>query len=196
MALRARVIRLGHRFIHNRRRVQSKACLAAAAMLWVLFILTGYGMAALLPGVAAGQGPLRDNPLLARMSAQESGRYASTLTELLRADTRVFLRFVEGDVKLILQEPDLRRDEGGFALWQYRSDSCVLDVYLSKIEGENFNKDTMRVVDYESRPRLKASHGPHDFHDPAVIAAADEAACFGSVIAAASSRPVVLAGLF
>ena len=124
------------------------------------------------------------------MSAQESGRYASTLTELLRADTRVFLRFVEGDVKLILQEPDLRRDEGGFALWQYRSSSCVLDVYLSKNNDENSNDDTMRVVDYE------ASHGPLDFHDPAVIAAADDAACFGSVIAAASSRPVVLAGLY
>ena len=194
--LRGHAIRFVHRFIRNRRRVQSKTCLAAAAALWVLFILTGYGVTALLPGVAAGQGLLRDNPLMARMSAQESGRYASTLAELLRHDPRMFLRLVESDVKLILDEPDLRRTEGGLAIWQYRSQTCVLDVYLSKEFDKNGYSDTMRVVDYEARPRLKASHGPHDFHAPEVIAAADDAACFGSVLAAVAARPVILAGLF
>ena len=194
-ALRSRVIKLAHRFIHNRRRLQSKTCLAVAAVIWVVFILTGYGVAALLPGVAAGQGLLRDNPMMARMSAQESGRYASTLADLLRDDPRMFLRLVESDVKLILHEPDLRRSEGPLAIWQYRSQTCVLDVYLSKEIVENNINETMRVVDYEARPRLKASQSPHNFHDPEMIAAADDATCFSSVLAAASSRPVILAGM-
>lgn len=193
--LRTRIIKLAHRFIHNRRRMQSKTCLAVAAALWLVFILTGYGMAALLPGVAAGQGLLRDNPLMSRMSVQESGRYASTLVGLLRDDPQMFLRLVESDVQLILDEPDLRRAEGALAIWQYRSHTCVLDVYLSKEYDEKGVNETMRVVDYEARPRVKASQNPHNFHAPEMIAAADDVACFGSVLAGAKSRPVILAGL-
>lgn len=182
-----------HKFARNRRRLQSKACMCAAVLLLAVFMLTGLGVTSSLPGLSAGRGLLRDNIFMARLSVREDGRYARTLATLLRDDPRVFLRMMADDVKLILDEPDLRRADGPFAVWQYRSETCVLDVYLSAMEGENHGNDTLRVVDYEARPRVKARL----IEVAAGGGGETDLSCFDSVIsAAAQNRALVVASLF
>ena len=191
--IRNHVSAFTHKFVRNRRRVQSKACMFVAVLLLALCMFTGLGVTSSLPGLSAGRGLLRDNIFMARLSVREEGRYARTLAALLRDDPRTFLRMMADDVKLILDEPDLRRADGPIAVWQYRSETCVLDVYLSAIENEKSHNDTLRVVDYEARPRVKARL--------IEIAAGgnreDDFSCFDSVIsAAAQNRALVVASLF
>ena len=47
-----------------------------------------------------------------------------------------------------LGEPELRRQEPPVEVWQYRSDTCVLDLYLDGIARAD-----QRVVYYEARHR-------------------------------------------
>ena len=172
-------------FIHNRRRAHVRALVLSAMFLVLPFLLVGscnsLSVAAL--GVVAEGRFLRDNPLLAHMSAREEGRYARTLADLVESDPSIFLKLLGSDVNILLDKADLVRADGPITVWQYRSDSCVLDVYLAA--GDK--NDTARVVDYEARTRLKAKLGRNNDAD-----AIDDALCLRSVMAA---RAVVLASL-
>jgi hypothetical protein len=144
----------------------------------VLAVLLGATVSTVMPIT------VRDH---AAMSDKERGRYVRTLADRIGADPRMFLKLVAADVKLLLDEPGLQRADGPIAVWQYRSESCVLDVYLATQPDSN----TQRVVDYEARSRVKARMG----QDPAAFETNDSA-CFQSVLAA--NRPtnrVVLASL-
>lgn len=153
---------------------------------------TGLGVTAALPGLSGGQGLLRDSLFMARMSAREESRYVRTLAALLRDDPRVFLRMVEADIKLLLDEPELRRNDGAFAMWQYRTDSCVLDLYLSAKGNRNKDGDAMRVVDYEVRMR---DHGGLYTQVSYDAMPADAATCLSSVMAATPEGSSVITSL-
>lgn len=55
------------------------------------------------------------------------------------------------DIKYVLREPELIRHETPTTIWQYRTDSCVLDIYFS---GES-DALMLPVAHYEMRARAK-----------------------------------------
>lgn len=64
------------------------------------------------------------------------------------------------DVKLILREPELVRSESPTTIWQYRTDSCVLDIYFAGDQDPLLSP----VAHYEVRARAK------DVSDEAIAA--------------------------
>lgn len=111
-----------------------------------LFLLSG--ALALWPYMSHGDGLLRDNPRLARIAAADAERYALILSELITKNPQHLLRLTDEDIQLLFGDPDLRRADGPVAVWQYRSEACVLDVYI---------RDGRRAVDFEVRPRDRAA---------------------------------------
>ena len=69
----------------------------------------------------------------------------------------------------LLGEPELRRTEPPAEVWQYRSDTCVFDVYLVTDAGRT------TVVYYETRPRADGSIRPPR--------------CVGEIVAGRSRAP-------
>lgn len=69
-----------------------------------------------------------------------------------------------------LGEPELRRHEQPVEVWQYRSDTCVLDLYLDSADGTG-----RRVVYYEARRRSEGEVPP--------------ALCLGEIVATAVQAP-------
>ena len=69
----------------------------------------------------------------------------------------------------LLGEPELRRTEPPAEVWQYRSDTCVFDVYLVTEAGRT------TVVYYETRPRVDGSIRPPR--------------CVGEIVAGRSRAP-------
>ena len=55
------------------------------------------------------------------------------------------------DIKYVLREPELVRVEAPTTIWQYRTDSCVLDIYFA---GET-DALMLPVAHYEMRARAK-----------------------------------------
>ena len=66
-----------------------------------------------------------------------------------------------GDLKLALAKPDLNRKEGSKNVWQYRTDSCVLDVYWQK------NQAQATISHYEFRERRSIFETKSGTRDPA-----------------------------
>ena len=56
------------------------------------------------------------------------------------------------DVRGVLSEPGLVRKDSPTIVWQYRSESCVLDLYFSTMEKD---ADLSPVIHYEMRAREK-----------------------------------------
>lgn len=107
-------------------------------------------------------------------------RYARALSARIGNDPRRFMKLAAADVRLLLDAPGLARTEGSVAVWQYRSDSCVLDIYFSAgPDGK-----AQRVVDYEVRPRIRAALG-----GALETAYEDEKACFRSILATQRPAP-------
>ncbi len=75
------------------------------------------------------------------------------LAHRLRSNPDVFVKLERQDVLALFDEPVLRRQEGQTHIWQYRSASCVLDIYFAPAEAaEGF----WPVVHYELRNRETA----------------------------------------
>ncbi len=55
------------------------------------------------------------------------------------------------DIKYVLREPELVRHETPTTIWQYRTDSCVLDIYFA---GDT-DPLLLPVAHYEMRARAK-----------------------------------------
>lgn len=69
-----------------------------------------------------------------------------------------------------LGEPELRRQERPVEVWQYRSDSCVLDLFFDSAAGGG-----PQVVYYEARHRAEGEVQP--------------ARCLGEIVALAAAEP-------
>jgi len=82
---------------------------------------------------------------LENVSSSRVVQYAYALQENLAEQPARFMKLDPARVKLALAHPDLERVESHMAVWQYRSDSCVLDLYLDTRAGE--------ITHYEFRPR-------------------------------------------
>lgn len=88
-------------------------------------------------------GPQAVQRELADLSKPDMMRFTYQLQAALVEDAGLLTEMDETKVRLILAEPDLLRQDGKTQSWQYRNDSCVLDVFLTS--------DSERIAHYEFR---------------------------------------------
>ncbi|MCB9989498.1 MAG: hypothetical protein H6868_09250 [Rhodospirillales bacterium] len=100
-----------------------------------------------------------------------SSHQVSVLQKLVQNDPASLLSLRNGDVLDILDVPQLKRQEGSMQVWQYRSEGCVVDVYVDSKKNA--------VLHYELRQRTKAVLGQKTKRTPPE----DGGRCVRSVIA-------------
>ncbi|MCB1555891.1 MAG: hypothetical protein KDJ15_01115 [Alphaproteobacteria bacterium] len=120
-------------------------------------------------GRAAFAAPL-SSVARAGFDSRRAASYGLILAELVSKKPDTFLDLLAPDVLVLLDQPELTRREGSVAIWQYRSDSCVLDLFLDSRKGT--------VLHYEMRERRKAVLGDENEIAPSE----DEGACFRSLL--------------
>ena len=76
----------------------------------------------------------------------------------IRNNPEVLLKMNGMQVAAIFSTPGLQRAEGDMGIWQYRTHSCVMDLYIA---------DSGAVTHYEMRTRVKVSAGQDDAFDQA-----------------------------
>lgn len=123
----------------------------AVALALVLVAAKGF---VLSPGHFDGE---RAN--LASLSKTQMMRYARSVQETVASEPETLLKLAGEDVRLILAAPDLQRVDAPSVIWQYRTASCVLDVYFTT--GADASADHAGVAYYEVRAR-KSGEGEPD----------------------------------
>lgn len=68
---------------------------------------------------------------LASLSKSDMMRYAYMLQSALADNPALFTQLDERKIRLVLAKPDLLRKDGNTQSWQYRTASCVLDVFMT-----------------------------------------------------------------
>ncbi|HEY8192223.1 MAG TPA: hypothetical protein VIG74_07345 [Alphaproteobacteria bacterium] len=104
------------------------------------------------------------------MTERGRERYGRTVRETLFKKPDTILKLIGDDILLALAQPDLKRVDGAGQIWQYRSDSCVLDVFLQ----------SGNVVHYEMRQREKAALLPREQKTPSPVQ--NKAACLKTMV--------------
>lgn len=120
--------------------------------------------------LAATRGIVPGPSVLEEMSESERVRHAAVLNGLVTEKPEKLLQLVAQDFLVMFREPDLRRHDGALSVWQYRTDACVLDVFLD-------GGDTGSVSHYEIRPRKTAVFDGADGQDVPV----DQSQCLKSI---------------
>ena len=100
------------------------------------------------------------------LSACAGGPNGASFGSARPIDPQTLVGLAGAEVTATLGEPELRRVEHPAEVWQYRTDRCVLDLYLYDESGRR------QVVYVESRPRDGGS--------------IDAASCVGRVAAGGS----------
>lgn len=88
---------------------------------------------------------------LSEMSRGGMMRYARSMQAEVAQDPALFMSLKGEDIRLILAAPEMERIDGPTRVWQYRTASCVLDVYFT-VTGES-RADDAAVSHYEIRAR-------------------------------------------
>lgn len=124
------------------------------------------------PAFAAVPGESHD------LTPAEQRRYSAVLENILLRDMDKLQGLHSEDVDLLLAQPSLKRKDGPVEVWQYRSASCVLDVYIDADHARD------AVLHYELRQRDKA----YLVAPTKVEAPDDQAACFRSILASSGAH--------
>jgi hypothetical protein len=95
---------------------------------------------------------------LASLSKSQMMRYARSVQETIAHKPDMLLKLAGEDVRLILAAPDLQRVDQPSVIWQYRTASCVLDVYFTT--GKDGSPDAADVAYYEVRSRAGGDAQP------------------------------------
>lgn len=95
---------------------------------------------------------------LASLSKTQMQRYARSVQETAARKPDTLLKLAGEDVRLILAAPDLQRIDAPSVIWQYRTASCVLDVYFTT--GADGAADKAGVAYYEVRNRKSGGDEP------------------------------------
>lgn len=95
---------------------------------------------------------------LASLSKTQMMRYARSVQETVASEPETLLKLAGEDVRLILAAPDLQRVDAPSVVWQYRTASCVLDVYFTT--GKDASADAADVAYYEVRARKSGDGQP------------------------------------
>lgn len=99
--------------------------------------------------------------VLTQLDKSDLIRYAYKVQAALTYRPENLKNLRRGDLKLALAQPDLNRRDGGKAIWQYRNESCVLDVYWQQ------PKESSKIVHYEFRMRRSIFDKVDAASDPA-----------------------------
>jgi hypothetical protein len=131
-----RIIRSGLSFIF--RHVRLRDAVTAALSFTII------GICHLTLGGAAYSGMQAD---LSSMSKPQMFRYALSVQTAATQNPDVILSLSADDVKLMLAAPDLDRRDGAGAVWQYRTASCVLDVFMAEDRIKHYEFRSRRLGD-------------------------------------------------
>lgn len=94
----------------------------------------------------------------AELSASDAERLNRQVVAQVKGNPDALLKLKGAQISMLFSTPGLQRHEGAMNVWQYRTDSCVLDLYVA--DGGHG-----RVVHYETRARVKASQSDEDALD-------------------------------
>ncbi len=94
----------------------------------------------------------------ADISISDAERMSRQVAAQVKGNPAALLKLKGAQISLLFSKPGLQRHEGDMNVWQYRTDSCVLDVYVADSGRGN-------VVHYETRARVKASRSDDDALD-------------------------------
>lgn len=94
---------------------------------------------------------------LSSLSKSQMMRYARSVQETVAKQPDMLLKLAGEDVRLILAAPDLQRVDNPSVVWQYRTASCVLDVYFT---ADDAAADKAAVAYYEVRARASGEGEP------------------------------------
>jgi len=131
-----RIIRSGLSFIIRNVRLRD---VATAALSFTII-----GICHLTLGASAYSGMRAD---LSAMSKPQMFRYAVSVQTAASQNPDVILSLSADDVKLMLAAPDLNRRDGAGAVWQYRTASCVLDVFMDEDQIKHYEFRSRRLGD-------------------------------------------------
>jgi hypothetical protein len=122
----------------------------AVVITFALLLVTANSMA-LNPGRFTGE-----RIDLASLNKSQMMRYARSVQETVAKNPDMLLKLSGEDVRLILAAPDLQRVDNPSVIWQYRTASCVLDVYFTA-DG---TPDKADVAYFEVRARASDKAEP------------------------------------
>lgn len=126
-------------------RYRRTACAVFVALACVFGLGSAFVHGHSLAGLPAAQGDLDD------MGQRDLMRYAYALQDKTFENPQNLYQLSGRDVSLMLAKPDLERHDYPSVVWQYRTQSCVLDVYYT--EGQGSDLAQTQVQHFEIRPR-------------------------------------------
>lgn len=94
----------------------------------------------------------------ADISVSDAERMGRQLAAQVKGNPAALLKLKGAQISMIFNKPGLQRHEGTMNVWQYRTNSCVLDLYVA-------DGGRGPVVHYETRARVKASRSDDDAMD-------------------------------
>ncbi len=86
------------------------------------------------------------------MTETERRRHRQAVKDLVSKYPDRILSLMDDEVMMAFAVPELKRADGMMQVWQYRNDSCIMDVYF-ETKGRHGESS---VVHYDIRPRNKA----------------------------------------
>ncbi len=161
-----------YRWSRRRRYLPYAALIACAIVFLPLGIVGGVKITRIVTtnnALAATRAVAPEHSVFDVMSESERERYAGTLSNLVIDDPETLYQLIGHDFLVMFKEPDLKRQEGRMAIWQYRTVSCVLDIYFEQAVGDTSGG----VAHYEVRQRKLAAFGVEGQHEGNV----DKALC-------------------
>lgn len=97
---------------------------------------------------------------LKKLTQSELVRYGYALQVAMLQNPKNIKKLEADEIELSLSAPDLIKKEGINNIWQYRADSCVLDIYWNKKGSKN------PVSYYEIRQRRSILNTAEAVEDP------------------------------
>lgn len=132
-----------------------------AGLVLLLAVVPGDAGASARLSVSALMGNERERIISLAYDATpaESRQVRIELAALLADSPDTFLKLADTDILLLFNRPDQQRQDSHASVWQYRTENCVVDLYLSPAEdmgdsGPDSEKAPLKVMHYEARDRL------------------------------------------
>lgn len=97
---------------------------------------------------------------LTQLSKSDLMRYGYALQVAMLQSSDNIKKLEARDIKLALSAPDFSRKDGRNNIWQYRTESCVLDIHWQE------KKSSAPVSHFEFRQRRSALNGTQAVIDP------------------------------
>lgn len=164
-----------YRWLRKRRYFPYAVILACAVFFLPAGIIGGVKISHFLTtnrALAATRALAPEHSILEAFSERERAAYASVLSSLVLENPEKITQLIGQDFLVMFSEPDLQRTEGAVSIWQYRTNSCILDIYFAADSGE-----AGPAAHYEVRQRKTAFFTSKSEGEQAI----DVAACLRTI---------------